>query len=266
MTNATLLQRIISKDGSLLQPSKPITAVDSSFLGEDSKPHGYLYGTHGLDLSWVFVSFQLRDPFPVTLRDFWPPLAAEPVAATAVTTPTHLVYRTFASSPECLDGANAVSSGCVTLVSLSTDGVEEEVGGKASSSPSSSGLPPIFVAPRSSYESPGSDLSPSVVTVWKECPGSGVFFLGELDKYVSLSPKRFRTLDCSEEGVVFATVLGSKGEVIEITLLVPHSTWYEVVKENITVSDPVGLVRFDYRTNDSVRHSGIAANETTADA
>ena len=256
MTHATLLQRIISEDGSLLQPSKPITAVDSSFLEEDSKPHGYLYGTHGLDLSWIFVSFQLKDPFPVTRRDFWPPLATEPAATATAATTTRLVHRSFASNPECLDGANAVSSGCVTLVSLSREEIEEKTGG----------LPPIFVAPRSTYGSPGSDLSPSVVTVWKECLGSGVLFLGELDKYVSLSPKRFRTLDCNEEGVVSATVLGSMGEVIEVTLLVPHSTWYEVVKENITVSDPVGLVRFDYRTNDSLRHSGIVASETTADA
>jgi hypothetical protein len=257
MTNATLLQRIIAKDGSLLQPSKPITAVDSSFLEENSKPHGYIYGTHGLDLSWIFVCFQLEDPFPVTLSDFWPPLATEPAATSAAAaTTTRLVHRSFASNPECINGADAVSSGCVTLVSLLKEEIEEKRGG----------LPPIFVAPRSTYESPGSDLSPSLVTVWKECPRSGIFFLGELNKYVSLSPKRFRTLDCSEEGVVSTTVLGSMGEVIEITLLVPHSTWYEVVKENITISDPVGLVRVDYRTNDSLHRSGNAASETTADA
>ena len=47
------------------------------------------------------------------------------------------------------------------------------------------------LVPPSSFESPGSDFSPNIVTVFQRCPQSGVFFLGELDKYVPLSPKRF---------------------------------------------------------------------------
>ena len=154
MTNATLLQRIISNDGSLLQPSKPITAVDSSFLETKDKPDGFVYGTHGLDSSWIFVSFQLKNPFPVSKRDFWPPMKS--FEATENSNPTiRLVYRTFGTSNECVDGEDAIASGCVMLVSLQDD-LDDTT--------------PIFVAPKSTFEFPGSDLKPNVVTVWKECP------------------------------------------------------------------------------------------------
>lgn len=242
MTNATLLQRIISSDGSLLQPSKPITTVDSGFLETRFKPDGYVYGTHGLEMSWIFVSFQLQNPFPVTKRDFWPPLKALEVSENTGTNMT-LVYRTFGSSNECVDGKDAIASGCVRLVSMKDDLNDTN---------------PVFVAPKSTFDFPGSDLKPNVVTVWKECPGSkGIFFLGELSKYVAVSSKRFRSLECSELGVS-ATIVGGVNEVIEITLLVPQeredgNIRYMVVKDKIAVSNPQGLVQFDYNLNNADR-------------
>ena len=249
MTNATLLQRIISKDGSLLQPSKPITAVDSSFLETKDKPNGFVYGTHGLEISWIFVSFQLKNPFPVTKRDFWPPLKGLEASEDM-----RLVYRTFGSSNQCVDGEDAIESGCVTLVSLIDDPDDTS---------------PIFVAPKSTFDFPGSDLKPNVVTVWKECPGSkGVFFLGELNKYVAVSPKRFRSLECSEFGVS-VTVLGGWNELVEITLLVPQeseegSLRYLVVKDKIAVSDPGGFVQFDYKLKNVDRqYSEVSIDDVT---
>ena len=84
MTNATLAKRMITEDGTLLKPSKPITTVDSFFssavpdiVGEDSlwdsnavrsgartPPPGNVYTTYtGEQLSaptaWYFVSFKM---------------------------------------------------------------------------------------------------------------------------------------------------------------------------------------------------------------
>jgi len=245
MTNVTLLHRIISKDGSLLQPSKPITAVDSSFL-DDSKLDGYVYGTHGLGPSWIFVSFQLHDPFPVTLRDFWPRLKTEPTLTSSSV--SRLVYRTFASSPDCLDGANALETGCVTMVSIKN--TEEE---KAKERLNDSAT--VFIAPTSSFESPGSHLSPNVITVWQECPQSGVFFLGELEKYVALSSKRFKSLTCTKHGVS-ALIQGSEGEVVELTILVPSPTKsYRVTKEKFTIANNQTFVRFDFRRDDPIENT-----------
>lgn len=140
--------------------------MDSSFL-DDYKLYGYIYGTHGLGPSWIFVCFQLRNPFPVTLRDFWPRLKTEPTLT--LSSVRRLVYRTFASSPDCLDGANALETRCVTVISIKK-AEEDEAKDRLEDSPT------VFVAPSSSFESPGSDLSPNVVTVWQECPQSGVFF------------------------------------------------------------------------------------------
>ena len=82
-SNPDLLKRIIWKDGTLLKPSKPLTAVDSAFLDSshpilasgssgDSKG-GYVYGTAGMGSSWYFVSFLLQEAYRIKIRDFWPP-------------------------------------------------------------------------------------------------------------------------------------------------------------------------------------------------
>ena len=241
MTNATLLQRVISKDGYLLQPSKPITAVDSSFL-DNSQLDGYLYGTYSLGPSWIFVSFQIRNPFTVTLRDFWPTVKVEQSLTSLM-----LAYRTFASSSDCLDGADAIQSGCVTMVAIKDD-----------VSTNSSGS--IFVVPSSSFESPGSDLSPTVVTVFQECPHNGVFFLGELNKYVALSPRRFKSLTCTKEGIS-VMIQGSKDEIVELTFLLPRTIdtkiWYEVWQEKVNISEKDALARVDFRMTDHMNREMI---------
>jgi hypothetical protein len=219
MTNATLIQRVIAKDGTLLQPIKPITAVDSTFL--KSTPDGYVYGTYSVGPSWIFVSFQLKKSFAVRLRDFYPPMDPHPKR------PRVLAYRSF-SDPSCTAGEDAVQSGCVKLVSLPA-------------SDSGSNNPTIFVAPAADFSAPGSDLSPTVTTVWHQCEDSGVIFLGELDKYVALSTKRFDNLICTDDGASTLTY-GSVGEVIRVTYLVPQTkltgeAWYQIMTLTISFSD-----------------------------
>jgi hypothetical protein len=233
MTNATLIRRVIANDGTLLQPSKPITAVDSTFLQKKS-PNGYLYGTYAMGPSWIFVSFQLQDTFPVTLRDFWPGLRIVPSRTLL------LAYRTFLGST-CRPGEDAVGSGCVTIVPVSSSDYHDKT---------------IFIAPPASFLSHGSDLAPNVVTVWQSCPESGVFFMGELDKYVALSPRRFQTLNCTEDGVSVVVVHGEVDEEIEVTYLVPQKrnseeTWYKILKKRVELSSHISAsIILSYRTND----------------
>jgi hypothetical protein len=218
-TNKTLVERIIAKDGTLLQPSKPITAVDSNFLIHPS-PNGFLYGTYGVGNSWIFVSFQLEEPFSVTLRDFFPrvQMESDPV----------LAYRTFSTSMNCRPGRDAIKSGCVNMVAIGDPSQDET----------------IFVAQRSTFESPGSDLAPNVVTVWQGCAKSGVFLLGELDKYVALSPKRFESVVCTQKGVM-SVIRGTTGETIRLTFLIPQrnrytgNTWYEVETKEIILTTSI---------------------------
>jgi hypothetical protein len=216
MSNFTLLQRAISQDGTLLQPSKPVTSIDSTFLRAPAVD-GSIYTTHAMDLSWIFVSFQLKSSFPVRLQDFWPRINGD----------SFLVYRTFSSSADCKSGNDAVESGCVTMVSMSD--LQRH---------SSTDI--VFMAPASSFSSPGSDLAPNVVTVWKNCP-NGVFFLGELEKYVSLSPKRFKDFQCTQDGTAFR-VVRSPGESVKLTFLIPQArlsgkTWYQVFVYDMPSTD-----------------------------
>lgn len=225
MTNANLLRRIMKQDGTLLQPSKPITAVDSTFLN-DVKLKGYLFGTYGLGPSWIFVAFKLQDSFAVTPRDFWPRIQDKGRL---------LAYRGFSSDKTCQNGRDAVESGCVTLWNLDDhSGLDRDAA--------------VFVAPRSSFEVPGSEFAPHVVTVWQACEkareedAGGWFFLGELSKYVPLSPKRFDKVECTFYGMS-VSLRGSLGESIVLTALRPRSgpavdgksLWYEVVQTEVTI-------------------------------
>jgi hypothetical protein len=45
-------------------------------------------------------------------------------------------------------------------------------------------------------------FKPTITTVWERCSESGWFFLGELNKYVSISPVRFQTVSCDDLGSI----------------------------------------------------------------
>ena len=206
MTNATLLKRAIASDGTLLKPAKAITAVDSSFLDRSlSGLDGYMYGTVGYHgRSWHFVSFKMKQSFTVRIRDFWPPIDASTIGGGK----TVLVYRLFHQSCLCQHGSDAVASDCVKLFALDAT---------ADSSTR------VFVAPSSSFENVtgGTDFSPTIATVWQGCcPKNNWILLGELDKYVPLSPARFTSVVCTSEGVAME-LKGSSGEVVVLTALQP---------------------------------------------
>jgi hypothetical protein len=169
----------------------------SSYRGEQE---GFVYGTAALGPSWFFVSFKMKEKYPVRLLDFWPHIKSSDTSAL-------LAYRLFDEGAGCLNGTDAVQSGCVQLVTLDTLDPSRE----------------IFIAPMSSFANVtgGTDFAPQVTTVWQACPQSGWFFLGELGKYVALSPARFGTVSCTSFGVS-ATVEGTPGELVMLTALRPQ--------------------------------------------
>lgn len=208
MTNINLLKRAIAADGTLLKPTKAITAVDSTFIkttagGRLEKKGDYIYGTAGIGMSWIFVSFKMEENYSVYLSDFWPP---------PNTFPALFVHRTFDEGEGCIHDNDAISSGCIQLISI----------------PRNDQMQQVFEAPKTGKNShtspPGADFEPVVTSVWQSCPYSGWFFLGELSKYVPLSPARFRTITCLHAGVS-ATLIGSIGEVINVTALKPRNDY-----------------------------------------
>eukprot|EP01062_Namystynia_karyoxenos_P063795 TRINITY_DN5658_c0_g2_i1.p1 TRINITY_DN5658_c0_g2~~TRINITY_DN5658_c0_g2_i1.p1 ORF type:complete len:820 (+),score=221.94 TRINITY_DN5658_c0_g2_i1:112-2460(+) len=180
-TDASLLRRLTNANGSLLQPSKPLTTIDVG-LAPATRPQGYVLGTYsggsaGEVWGWYVVSHQLMAPYPLRADDLWPPAAG---------------CKGFAvrrwDGPPC---ANR-SADCAAVAAAGA-GLAE--------------LPPAR----------GDPFAPTLTLVAPVCP-NGWALLGELAKYASLSTKRFQQRRCTDTGVAF-TVLGAPEEVVQVTLV-----------------------------------------------
>jgi len=196
-TNATLLSRAVSPASSvLLSPLKPATTVNSALVAQipgssgQSGPQGVVYVTHALGPSWMFISFKLVEKWGIPRGDFYPALPAS----------TRLVGRRFDGGAGCMEGEDALASGCVV----------ENLGGNVT-----------FELPASDFSNTtgGTEYRPVVTTVWSECPNHWIL-LGELTKYVSLSDKRFSPPECLSSGVS-TNVTGAHGEHVEVWALQP---------------------------------------------
>lgn len=217
MTNATLVGRAIRDDGVLLKPAKAITAVDSTFL--ENSGSGYLYSTVGLGTSWIFVSFQATESVEVRLRDFWPRVEQ---------TGGLLAFRNFNAFGSCVNNTDALLSSCVGgFVSLDNLTLSEAI--------FSINAPDVSLSP--------SGFAPSITFAFQNCIESRWFLLGELNKYVPLSPARFQNLTCTRSGVT-TVVTGGVGEVVQLTALKPQQggSEYVVVFRNVTIPN-TGAIR-----------------------
>ena len=241
MTNSTLLKRAIRRDGTLLQPSKPLTAVDSSL--PSSGCGGYVYGTYTSGAStappsWIFVSFKLPKPYPVLSSDLYPRLSMPDAVV-----PTLLAIGRFTQRRACVDGSDALESGCLDSI-ITVKGTDRFV---------------LFDAPASSMKNVtgGTDLAPEITTVWQSCSEKWIF-LGELSKYVSLSPGRFSRIACNSEGIT-TRIKGSAGEAVQITALaLDKATRYKVVKQNVTLPGR-GFATVMFRNGDG--SAGVMIND-----
>ena len=133
-----------------------------------------------------------------------------------------------------MDWGDAVSSGCVKLVELS------------STDDSSLGVFEVPAAPAS--DSGQSRYIPTVTSVWQACPGSRWILLGELDKYVPVSPERFQKVECTDRAISI-TITGVLGEEVEVTALRPGPSHgvlkYTVVKRSVKISqEPTATITF----------------------
>jgi hypothetical protein len=232
MTNATLVKRTIRADGVLLKPSKAITAVDSTFLEgqrggatSTASGSGYLYGTHGVGRSWIFLSFKAAvaasrtATMSISAIDFWPKLQPN--------TGSLLAFRHFDSGNPCTNNTNAVLSNCIVSFSSTELLSRDQM---------------VFsVPPPEDQSEPGADLFvPKITYAWQNCIESRWFLLGELNKYVPLSPVRFQTMKCTKFGV-YAKIVGVPGETVTVTALKPDESKggddYIVVVEKISIPE-----------------------------
>ena len=169
------------------------TTVLSTFSGQALPgPPAEAPNLNELQYAWYFLAHSLAgSPFAVRSGDFWPPIHFEEGSV-------DLVYREW-HQPRCAHGARADT--CSRRVSVaSSTSVDKlfEVGDPSL---------PVF-APR------------LVVAV----PVLGGFaLLGELDKYVSVSRRRFLDVDRTAGSELRVTIQGSAKEEVVVTCLVPDA-------------------------------------------
>jgi hypothetical protein len=230
--NRTVLRRLCDSEGQLLKPSRALTAVDAMFFGRtqlavaDGTAGGHVWATHadaggGAARSRMVVTIARTAPLQVAVADLYPP--SEFPQSQSRSSQMQLMYRSKNATllSQCVNGTAAVASGCVQVIA------------------------PGAALPITTEAQHADGVYPfDLLTVYEpvHCSGlagagagagtgagagagagaaaSGWFFLGELDKYVTASARRFPRVVCSAEQLV-ATVRGKAGEAVVVTAITP---------------------------------------------
>ena len=209
--NKTRLMRTCDADGTILQPNKPMTPIDATYrailsASERPIPAAAVWQTYshadGLDGDLGSYQYHLlgvdvkSDELPVMRDDFYP----------AIDHDTELIVRDWHRSAACVNGSDAVTSGCVTAVSDASSGVVT--------------MGPGFDWPHKSPPEHGAEWHTTQLYTVTQSGGSTWVMLGELDKFTSVSSARFSKLQTSTTGIK-ASLRGGAGEVVRLTALTP---------------------------------------------
>ena len=205
--NTTRLMRTCAADGTILQPERPMTPIDATYRQVISDSERQLNsaavwstyshaqsaaGAAQYHILGVDVDTDTRDGddvVPVFASDLYPVPASG----------TRFAVRDWHRSTACNKvGADAVAVGCVRIVSAGSAIVELDGG----------------------MSWPFGTHTTQLYTVTVLPPGGGIALLGELDKFVPLSSKRFSDVEASAGGLT-ATLTGRAGEVVHVTALRP---------------------------------------------
>jgi hypothetical protein len=195
-TDPILIMRTCDQAGNLLQPSKPLTACDSTHDSNvNSAPTGYALVTHtsingGVWLH-MLVTHQLTKPFQLRQLDFWP----------AFITGNTYAITSWANIQSCSTTGGGV---CGVSVYTATTDPHVSVGAALPSVPNGTD---VFV--------------PTLTLVAPICSTtSGVAVFGEVDKFATISIQRFLSLQCTSLGVS-TTLSGVPGESIRLAWWAP---------------------------------------------
>lgn len=239
-TDAGLLGRTADAAGFLLQPSRPVTAVDSTHdVAPGAAPAGgFVLGTHcavgGAVWLHEFVSHSLTSPFTLRARDFFPAL---PAAST-------WARFEWNATRACAPGSPAAACG-VAVVTAPAD---------PSAGPALATLP---AAPAAG--GPGAAFQPTLTLFAPDACSGGAILLGEVDKYVPVSPMRFAAVACAPGGDLAVTLTGVRGESARVGVL----TASRAVQFG-TVAFPAGDARFAVACNVSAATGAFACAPAVA--
>ena len=149
-----------------------------------------------------------------------------PSSTGALSTEVLFAVRDWHRSADCIAGADAVATGCVRV----TEGTSEDD-------------PLIALDPGITWPFGTHTMQLHTATVLR--PG-GVTLLGELDKFVPLSSKRFTNVSDTAGGGLTVVVVGKPGEEVHVTALRPRgaASWV-VARDDVTIG-ATGVAMLQY--------------------
>jgi hypothetical protein len=204
-TDVTLVMRTCDAAGNLLQPSRPLVAVDSTHATGPggAPPPGYVLGTHTAvaggtsPAMHLFVSHHLTAPYALRGLDVYPRLAPGRVYGVA---------SNWSALQACANGSAAGDCGVGVVTA-----------------PAGAGGTVTTLAPQ------GDPFLPLLTLVVPACGSDGTLFFGEVDKVAAISVQRFPTLACGGggggDGVVYFSVVGQPGEVVRLAYAAGGRVW-----------------------------------------
>ena len=224
-SNATLIMRLCRADGRLLQPIRPITAIDDQFMegvfnGNSinvwSTEFGALEENDNVNIiGHIIYAIDMKNDYMLTYDSFTPVLDAG----------FGYIVRNWHNYTNCKNGTLAVQNECVQLV-------------KANSKVLYTLSPQTVIEPMiESFE---------LVQVFIDVSLTEIVFLGELDKYVSVSQHRFSNL--MVQGLSLSVeVRGEVKEEVNVSILkpAPGGTDWNVYTYQVVIGAD-GMTQFNF--------------------
>jgi len=206
-TNASRLFPMIRKDGQLLQPTRPLTSIESLLANDKSSmPKGQIYMSHTIGLptahgslgvsAYYILGHQLNEPFDLKPFDIYP----SPAPGSYALWQWNGKHNPVVSTMKIFNPTDV-----------------------------------LWTVP--SYGSSDS-YTPYLYTLVPFCEDAGIAVLGETDKYVSMSEKRFMSAPLCGVSSVKIEVNGGPSETVTVRY--------------VHLNGVVGSVSYDFGTKETV--------------
>eukprot|EP01084_Bolivina_argentea_P102731 184027_1 len=196
MTNKTIINRMVRKDGILLKPSKAITPIDAMYSSLSSfKPSGEIWTTYssinGQIESYNILAIDVSNEYKLSFLDLYP----------IPNNTDNFYYYLFDDSNDSINGqcqnnTNIAQCGLKIFNNSQTLNIE---------------TPPV---PQNNSEHLHSWNLYNLVKI----QNNGIILLGEMNKYSNVSPQRFESIETNQNGMN-VVVKGARNEVVIISFV-----------------------------------------------
>lgn len=251
--NCTCIPQLLQSYASIPASSASSPPTARTPASAPASAHSNLAAAHRTGSHYHFVLAVAVADYRLQEGDIWPALSSTNAATKAVRKKANLVDSAGAESAaiskysyvflqrtgldnRCLNGTSAISSGCIIKPQCDGGNAAAGVVGSAAAC-----LP--VVSSGRGFEDPATYQLAWQFTMMVPVAGNGWVVLGELDKYVPVSPTRFLSITSSSVAGsdLVVVVAGSHGEVVVVSMVTPGGI--VVVKSVAVGADTRGVIK-----------------------